>query len=205
MQKYEIFHGHTRFVLCTEEIFRGLDAETNRQSSLFSMDKANAFFSTENNVVNDYVLISENPERDWNLLVKELFKVIEAAGGLVKNSKDEILLIFRLGCWDLPKGKIDPGETDRDAAIREVEEETGAKIKNLKQLFATTYHTYRLNGDLILKKSLWYLMEAEDLEELIPQTAENIDVACWCPPEKIQEKYNNMYPSVKTVLEKYFD
>ena len=57
-------------------------------------------------------------------------KQILAAGGLVTNAQGEILWIFRRGFWDLPKGKLDDGETIQSCAIREVEEETG--IQNIK-------------------------------------------------------------------------
>ncbi len=43
---------------------------------------------------------------------------VEAAGGLVLNEKGEVLMIFRRGSWDLPKGKIDPNESVETAAIR---------------------------------------------------------------------------------------
>ena len=49
-----------------------------------------------------------------NELKKAFFKkftLVQAAGGLVKNESDEILLIFRRGKWDLPKGKLDKGES----------------------------------------------------------------------------------------------
>ena len=53
------------------------------------------------------------------------FKLIKAGGGLVKNKAGQILLIFRRGKWDLPKGKLDDNETLLQCAIREVREETG--------------------------------------------------------------------------------
>ena len=51
--------------------------------------------------------------------------IIKAGGGLVKNEKGEVLFMFRKGKWDLPKGKLDPGETMDACAVREVMEETG--------------------------------------------------------------------------------
>jgi ADP-ribose pyrophosphatase YjhB (NUDIX family) len=52
-------------------------------------------------------------------------KIVMAAGGLVENEHGEILLIYRKKHWDLPKGKLDAGETLEECAVREVEEETG--------------------------------------------------------------------------------
>ena len=80
------------------------------------------------------------------------FKVIIAAGGLVKNEKGEYLFIHRLGFWDLPKGKIDKkdlsgkGQPDDDpsptrrAAIREVKEETGLQKVVITKELASTWH-----------------------------------------------------------------
>src|SRR5215831_16424428 len=58
------------------------------------------------------------------------YRVIKAAGGLVLNDHEEVLLIYRRNMWDLPKGKLDEGEKLRAAALREVQEETG--LKNLE-------------------------------------------------------------------------
>ena len=63
------------------------------------------------------------------------FKVIKAAGGVVQNSQNKYLLIFRRGKWDLPKGKIDKGETIKNAATREVMEETGLHEIELRQTY----------------------------------------------------------------------
>ena len=67
---------------------------------------------------------------------------IIAAGGIVMNPKQEILWIFRRGFWDLPKGKLDPGETIPQCALREVEEETGINDIQLNELITITYHEY---------------------------------------------------------------
>ena len=76
-----------------------------------------------------------------------MFKIIKAGGGVVKNNNDQILFIYRLKKWDLPKGKLDKGETIRDCAKREVEEETKVKV-NLKQKIISTWHTYTRNKNL---------------------------------------------------------
>ena len=64
------------------------------------------------------------PEIFWNELFLPVFTQIPAAGGVVIRN-EKILFIFRNGKWDLPKGKIDNGETAKEAAIREVAEECG--------------------------------------------------------------------------------
>src|ERR1035437_7141982 len=119
---------------------------------------------------------------DVELTFKELckkFKYIEAAGGLVLNNKGKVLMIHRLGVWDLPKGKIDKGETSRKAAVREIEEESGiGKLKIIKSL-PPTYHIYTLKGKRILKKTFWFKMTSSDTKKPIPQTEENIDEVSW--------------------------
>ncbi len=110
---------------------------------------------------------------------KSLYKQLDAAGGLVFNDKNEVLFIFRRDFWDLPKGKIDPGETKEEAAVREVQEETGLKNIELGKKLITTRHTYKnRKGKRIIKKTFWYKMTTTD-SDLIPQTEEDIEMAIW--------------------------
>ena len=98
------------------------------------------------------------------------FTIVQAAGGLVVNERKEILMIFRRGKWDLPKGKLDKGETLADCAVREVEEETGLqKIKLISPLIIT-YHTYHEGTKFILKESHWYNMKVSGEQKLIPSS-----------------------------------
>ncbi len=128
------------------------------------------------------------------------FKVIEAAGGLVKNKKGEYLFIFRNGKWDLPKGKLDKGETVRAAALREVEEECGiGKLKIVKEL-NSTYHTYHEKEKAILKRTYWFEMSCEDDTNLVPQQEEGITEVKWLSKNELDQVYANTYESVKEVL-----
>lgn len=107
------------------------------------------------------------------------FRVIEAAGGVVYNRQDEVLLIHRRGYWDLPKGKIDDGESREAAAAREVMEETGLSAVEMGEYLGLTYHTYRdKKSRRILKATYWYRMRAER-EALAPQREEDIEHAEW--------------------------
>lgn len=128
------------------------------------------------------------------------FTVVLAAGGLVMNDKEEILLIFRRGKWDLPKGKLDKGETLEQCAIREVQEETGLRKINLQSRLITTYHTYHEGTKFILKESYWYTMRADSEEKLIPQTEEEIIEIKWVSQEDIKKYMRQTYPSVADVL-----
>ncbi|RYE29843.1 MAG: NUDIX domain-containing protein [Sphingobacteriaceae bacterium] len=129
-------------------------------------------------------------------------KLIEAAGGLVRNERKEYLVIFRNGVWDLPKGKIEEGEKTRKAAVREVEEECGIKVNKAGRKICKTYHVYQMrNQELALKKTHWYRMKAENQDKLKPQKEEGITKACWFTKEKLQELTKNTYPSIIDVLE----
>lgn len=110
---------------------------------------------------------------------KSQFKIIVAAGGVVFNEKQEVLWIYRNNIWDLPKGKIDEGETKEIAAIREVKEECGIKNVLLKEFLMTTYHIYKYKEKVILKVTYWYKMVSNSNEELIPQLEEGITKIEW--------------------------
>jgi 8-oxo-dGTP pyrophosphatase MutT (NUDIX family) len=132
------------------------------------------------------------------------FERVEAAGGLVHNSAQALLLIFRLGFWDLPKGKIDPGETPAEAALREVREETGLQEVQLGELVTITYHTYRdRHLRRVLKPTYWYRMFTAETQ-LSPQAEENIEKAVWMgkgdplPPD--DQLYNSLSALIKSEL-----
>jgi 8-oxo-dGTP pyrophosphatase MutT (NUDIX family) len=128
------------------------------------------------------------------------FQLILAAGGLVKNKKEEILMIFRRGKWDLPKGKLDEGETIEQCAKREVEEETGLKNLEIIKSLKITYHTYIEFGKHNLKETHWYLMKAIGDEKLIPQTEEEISEIVWAKKEELEKYLANTFPTIEMVL-----
>lgn len=133
------------------------------------------------------------------------FQLIEAAGGIVQNDKKEMLFIYRLDKWDLPKGKVEKGENFEQCAIREVEEETGVTGLTLKSKIGETYHTYNAFGKHYLKISHWYYMTCHKEQTLVPQTEENITAIKWVKPKDIKEPLANTYESVKDILDKFFD
>jgi len=127
------------------------------------------------------------------------FTVIQAAGGLVLNPAGEILMIFRRGKWDLPKGKLDPGETLEHCALREVNEETGLKGLHSEGFLLTTYHTYHDSGKFFLKESYWYRMKTTHTA-LVPQKEEDITQAVWADDKKVDEALTNSFPSIVDVI-----
>lgn len=155
------------------------------------------------NKLNAIRLYSKDVERLKNDFLG-MYKVIDAAGGVVFNEKNEILVIFRRGSWDIAKGKIDKGETKEDAAVREVMEETGIIDVTLHEELGTTYHTYlSKKGKRILKRTFWYKMTAPN-QDLIPQTEEDIEQAIWVNPETFISTYNPIYANIRDVLDKIF-
>lgn len=129
------------------------------------------------------------------------FNQINAGGGLVRNLAGEYLLIFRNGKWDLPKGKQEAGEDIKVTAVREVEEECGIDSLELGNLLCVTHHTYRLNGEFMLKHTFWYNMEYKGDATLKPQTEEDIEMCKWVKGEDIAELVKDTYPSIKRVFE----
>ena len=131
------------------------------------------------------------------------FEILVAAGGLVVNAENEILLMHRLGHWDLPKGKMEKGETEQVSAVREVQEETGITEVRLHEKLVDTYHTYELNGRKILKRTAWFLMTVPGKPELTPQTEEGITEVMWLSQELMEVYLENSYPSIHIVWEAF--
>jgi len=130
------------------------------------------------------------------------YKIIQAAGGIVRNGDGKILMIYRRGWWDLPKGKIDPGETVEAAAVREVEEETGVRVKLPIKKTGETWHTYREKKHRVLKQVFWFEMEAEN-KNLKLQSEEDIESGGWYDLATVLHSNWKMYASIKEILQRY--
>lgn len=148
---------------------------------------------------------------DFNKLQGDIltyYKFVEAAGGAVFNASNELLMIHRLDKWDLPKGKLDPGETTQQAALREVTEETAitnltiVEPVNLPHTGAYTYHTFvDHNGKRMLKRTAWYVMRCPGHPIGKPQTSEGISEIKWIPQSEIQTTTTNSYPTIIDVVQ----
>jgi len=132
--------------------------------------------------------------------LKSKIPVERAAGGLVYNSKGEMLFIFRNGKWDLPKGGIEKNEGKKEAAIREVEEETGAVKLKITDKLQKTYHIFKRNGKFKLKITHWYKMETSSDAPLSPQLEEGIDKAVWVSPDQVPKLLENSYENIKLLF-----
>ncbi|TFH26690.1 MAG: NUDIX domain-containing protein [Bacteroidia bacterium] len=131
---------------------------------------------------------------------KACFHVIEAGGGVVFNRSKEFLAIKRNGIWDLPKGKLEKGEDFQEAALREVEEETGLSGLKLMEPLISTYHTYRLKGEKVLKKTRWFEFEYGGTDLPVLQAKEGITDYRWVIPGNTDFLRQNTYSSILDVL-----
>ena len=131
-----------------------------------------------------------------------MFRVVEAAGGIVSNKEGKILFIHRLGKWDLPKGKIEKDESLEQAALREVEEETALQELILEEFVNNTFHVYKeRNGDRILKTTYWFKMSYVGEKDPVPQTEEGITEVSWKNQDEIQQEvFPKTFQNIKLIL-----
>lgn len=126
--------------------------------------------------------------------------LVVAAGGVVTNKKGKVLFIYRNDKWDLPKGKLDKGETIEECALREVEEETGVKGLKIENVLKTTYHVFKRNGIYKLKEVHWYAMKTSYNGKLKGQKSEGIEKVKWKGPKKIEKALQNSYTNIKILF-----
>jgi 8-oxo-dGTP pyrophosphatase MutT (NUDIX family) len=145
--------------------------------------------------------IHEVGENAVALALNETFKMTPAAGGVVvKDGK--FVSIVRKGIPDLPKGHIEQGENPEQAALREVEEETGiGKLHIVKEL-PSTWHCYMEREEWRLKCTYWYLMESEETIQPKPQTEEGITEIKLIGNEEIEDFLKNTFRSISEILAK---
>lgn len=199
---YRIFHGKHRIFLCESE------EKMMKKRPDFVLRKPN------DEQVKEVLRVSKRSTRPLKILMvgnhekllKKIFlefSLVEAAGGIVRDEKGRILLIKRLGKWDLPKGKAKRNEDMPTCAMREVEEETGAKQLSVVDLFTETYHTYYRSGKWQIKHTYWYLMDCLDGNHLVPQKEEDIEKVRWVYPHNIYLPLIETYPAIKRILKEY--
>jgi len=189
--------------------------EGNKIDLIESDDDMNPlFYFTQRREIDKAFLMIQNSAQIKSLTIvgedckeirKNLFadyKTIKAAGGVVFNRKDQILMIFRRNMWDLPKGKIEAGEKKKKAAVREVIEETGIQQLHLIKKLTKTYHTYVLeNNTKVLKVTHWYLMISDDETMPVPQAEEGIEIVRWVDADNTGEKLKKAYANIADVVQ----
>ena len=131
----------------------------------------------------------------------ETFRMAPAAGGIVVMD-GKIVSITRNGIPDLPKGHIEKGEQPEQAALREVEEETGIGKLRIVKALPSTWHCYRLGEEWRLKRTWWYLMESEEAMQFKPQIEEGISEIKLIGSEEIEAFLKNTFRSISEILGK---
>jgi ADP-ribose pyrophosphatase YjhB (NUDIX family) len=153
----------------------------------------------EHSGIQTYCVCSFDTELLFSLF-SSFYQIIEAAGGIVRHPSGKYLFIKRFGKWDLPKGKIEKGESPEFGAMREVCEECGiADLKIARQL-PSTYHTYKLEGIRVLKITWWFAMDYSGSLCTKPQTEEGITDASWLAPSQFDMVLENTYRSIAELI-----
>ncbi len=158
----------------------------------------------ENPASHGLVLFGDDVDEVWEWFAAG-YHFVQAAGGCVTDEHVRLLAIHRLGVWDLPKGKVDEGETVEAAALREVREECGLKKMELVKRLCETWHTYERKEKQYLKRTDWYLMIASSTEELIAQHEEDISEVRWMDAGGVEELKGATYPSLQSVISAWED
>ncbi len=156
-----------------------------------------------NKIIDGVYLYTPDLESGWNYFLTQI-KVVPAAGGLVKNNKNDILFIYRNNIWDLPKGRIEKNESIETAAIREVEEECSIFNLTIEKQLITTYHIYFQNKNK-LKLTYWFLMNSNYDKPLIPQIEEGITKVEFIKEESIDTILKESYANIRLVYDCYKD
>lgn len=157
----------------------------------------NAFRDNNKSLV--LCLRSAQTEKTWATF-RSLFKEMTASGGVVFNPEYKLLMIYRNGKWDLPKGKLEDGEEPAQAAIREVEEECGISDLKLIDQYAIIWHTYRMDDSYFLKKTYWFRMSSTYNGKLTPQLEEGITDVRWMSRKDVIMATENTWASIRELI-----
>ena len=195
MQMYKVFVNDCPIILTeNNNILTNYKKETFNSHDIKSI-VADLFENNQNGIC----IICNNLEESWKQFQSN-FKIQKAAGGKVLNLKNEVLFIYRFDKWDLPKGKLEKGESIKDCAIREVEEECGVRNLTINKPLETTYHVFERKNKTILKITYWFLMKTDFSGVLIPQAEEAIKEAVFKNEFDTKIALQNTYENIKLLF-----
>lgn len=198
---YEVFteNGWIVFTKKWKKEFKPKNTEVIREKDFRVKDMREIRLQTPSHIT--LLIISGQPKKMLDKYFKK-YEFIQAAGGLV-NRNEEFLFIKRHGKWDIPKGKRDDGESIKTCAKREIEEECGIKNLVIDSKICRTYHTYKWEGQPVLKETHWYRLSYSGTKKLSPQVEESITKAIWLKQSKWKKVEKNTFETILKVLEKY--
>jgi ADP-ribose pyrophosphatase YjhB (NUDIX family) len=154
----------------------------------------------ESSGIFNYCVCCNDPELFFSIF-SSFYQIIEAAGGIVRHPSGKFLFIKRFGKWDLPKGKIEKGENPTQAALREVREECGVANLKITSELPSTYHTYKLEGIRVMKRTWWFAMDSDGDLLTKPQFEEGITEARWLVPSQFDLVLENSYRSIAELID----
>jgi len=203
MQKYKVFINDRKIILASEFSEKML-----RKEALFffyqgktSLTSLLDFFEHSNFTKRLYIISPDLAKLKIDFFAH--FQFMEAAGGLVWDSRGRVLFIYRRDKWDLPKGKIEIGERPHEAAVREVSEETGLSHLLITQELCMTYHIFRdEQNKQVLKCTHWYEMDYNGDEIPVPQIDEDITKVEWFERSQMGIIKNKSFGSIRDVMKK---
>jgi 8-oxo-dGTP pyrophosphatase MutT (NUDIX family) len=207
-QKYKVFLNERLIII-------GSTKKADIKNPTISFDPAStvqeisewfhSFIKTTYKVV---VLLHPEPDKFFRIF-RKVFLEIPAAGGVVL-SNEKILFLFRNDKWDLPKGKIDSGESAEQAALREVEEECGISGQQIVRQLPSTYHIYispykKTKGEWVFKETVWFEMTYSGINPGKPEKNEGITEIKWFSKNELDEVFQNTYENLKQIISIYRD
>ena len=192
---YTIYVGDKPIILTTK-----VEKETDFKSFLLKTVNIGKVIKTLNNTdLKGVHLVHKNEDKLLKRFLKLLPNVI-AGGGKAYNTKNDILFIYRNDKWDLPKGKTERKESIEETAIREVEEETGAKGLKITKPLPTTYHIFKRHGKHRIKITYWFEMKTDFKGKLFPQENEGITKVEWLDDKGSQKALENSYANIRILV-----
>jgi ADP-ribose pyrophosphatase YjhB (NUDIX family) len=198
---YKVFSGEKCIIVSAKEVKSDL-----RTTKVIPFSSAEALHSEykafERSSKLKTLIVIGDEEHTWRVF-RSLFSYIEAAGGLVINTRGELLMIYRNKHWDMPKGKMEEGESPDQTALREVEEECGVKKLKIIRPLPSTYHIFFQNKNNCIKRTYWFEMECKDTAKPTAQKEEGITEAEWMSKSEVKKITSKVYLSLREVLESF--
>jgi len=206
---YEVFLNERKIVIAGPGNMPFIKGAVRFENLTNTDEVKNWFLEFTKSEIVSAVIIHPFPAKFWLNIFLPAFTSIPAAGGVVIR-ENKLLFIFRNEKWDLPKGKIDHGETAMNAALREVAEECGIESHRITKVLPSTFHIYQSTyidsfGQWILKETHWFEMNYSGSDDGSPETFENITKIKWFEKSELDEVFANTFENLKSVISIYKD